>query len=97
MTMGTNPTSGPGGRFSDWPQAWEYVREATAAERVRALVCPWCQAGAMERCGIITTGDHFARWAAARRQGLITAAQAGEALDLLSVVTDGAIVPDGAA
>jgi hypothetical protein len=35
---------------------------------------------------------HFARWAAARRLGLISEAHVGAALDSILVITDGALV-----
>ena len=78
MTMTTNP------------------RDRVAVEAVRSLPCTICWAGAGgvtgEACGIIPEGDHFARWAAARKLGLITADQLGVAIDTLSVVADRALV-----
>ena len=70
-----------------------------AAEAVRTLPCQQCWTGAggalHEACGIIPVGDHFGRWAEARRRGLISAEQLGAAMDLLPVITDHAMVPDG--
>jgi len=67
---------------------------AAAVDAVRSIDCPECWALAGEACGFVPAGDHFARWAEARRRGLITAGQAGAALDLLPVITNGAVVPD---
>ncbi len=75
-------------------------QDHAAVEAVRSLPCTICRAGAGggldEACGLIPTGDHFARWAAARKAGLISAEQLGAAMDLLAVITNAAIVPDGA-
>ena len=80
MTMTTNPT------------------DRAAVEAVRSLPCPICWAGAGgmlgEACGIIPVGDHFARWCAARKAGLITAEQIGAAMDTLTAIADRALVPD---
>jgi hypothetical protein len=64
---------------------------AEAAELVRRVQCGFCwRPGPSEAC--TPEGDHFARWARARRKGLISADQIGAALDSLIVITDGAIV-----
>jgi hypothetical protein len=69
---------------------------SAAVEAVRLVPCGHCwQPRPGEPC--TPAGDHFARWARARRKGLITAEQAGAALDLLPVITNAAIVPDAAA
>jgi hypothetical protein len=68
----------------------------SAVEAVRSLPCPYCWAGAGgaldEACGIIPVGDHFGRWAEARRRGLISAEQLGAAMDTLAVITNAAMV-----
>jgi hypothetical protein len=70
--------------------------DVAAVEAVRSLPCTicWADAGGVtgEACGIIPEGDHFARWAQARKLGLITAEQLGAAMDTLSVITDRALV-----
>jgi hypothetical protein len=66
---------------------------SAAVAAVRLVRCEHCgTARPGKPCTAL--GDHFARWARARRQGLITAGQAGEALDLLPVITNSAVVPD---
>jgi len=67
--------------------------DPAAVEAVRLGPCGHCwRPGTGEPCP--PGGDHFARWARARRKGLITAEQLGAALDLLPVITNAAIVPD---
>ena len=69
--------------------------QAAAAEVVCALSCPLCIAGPGESCGIISAGEHFARWAQARKLGLITAEQIGAAIDSITVICDGALIEAG--
>lgn len=58
------------------------LTDQVAVETVRLVQCESCTPG----------GSHLARWARARRKGLITAEQAAAALDLLPVITNDAIV-----
>src|SRR5580698_5369842 len=69
------------------------LTDPAAVAAVRLAQCGHCWAA---RPGEPCTpgGDHFARWARARRKGLITAEQLAAALDLLPVITNDAIVPD---
>jgi hypothetical protein len=69
------------------------LTDPAAVEAVRLAPCGHCW---RPRPGEPCTpgGSHFARWARARRKGLITAEQAAAALDLLPVITNDAIVPD---
>jgi hypothetical protein len=66
---------------------------SAAVDAVRLVRCEHCGA-ARPGSPCTPAGDHFSRWARARRQGLITAGQVGAALDLLPVITNAAIVPD---
>lgn len=95
MAMETNPTD----RFTWRPGDLEFVRQQTAT--VRLVSCPHCGAGddgaIGQPCEGAPAGNHFARWARARRLGLITADQLGQALDSISAITDGAMIWDGAA
>ncbi len=68
------------------------MTDAAAIGAVRRVNCGYCWAGPGDACGLIPEGDHFARWARARRKGLVTAEQVGAALDTLTVVHDGALV-----
>jgi len=66
---------------------------SAAIEAVRLVRCEHCGTARPGR-PCTPAGDHFARWARARRKRVITAEQLGAALDLLPVITNAAIVPD---
>jgi hypothetical protein len=75
------------------PKMTVQTEPAAAIEAVRLVRCEHCRKSRPGR-PCTSAGDHFARWARARRKGLITAEQLGAALDLLTVITNAAIVPD---
>jgi hypothetical protein len=67
--------------------------QAQAADAVQAIPCPYCRSRPGSDCAVTgPPGMHFARWAAARRLGLISEAHVGAALDSILVITDGALV-----